>query len=409
MLLARGLHLCRFSGELPEFFTSRTPQCTQQLLGTWQLRHRVVRRRGKPARHSLRKARSCPPGVFLTTPKWGVLEGMVERAQSRAPGVLPSCTLDWTGPAQALSRTGRVAAVRHFELSGLYNVRGFYCLLFSLQLCPLRTPAAVLVESKLSSRALRLDTLRPSLPALTSGGGGDLARKGPSLSAGADHSRTLLKLTRTKAKASGLFDIRRELCGSRQADRRPRSSSLSPPALRSTASRSRDSLSRLRFDELHGLRRLWLQYTENVCGTREASAPVSLKQAISPAAALPRKPPSGVVSETSGRATGETVAESSAEQAQADPSSRQKQPGNGNGRKQRAYDRCTILSKCALQGAQVAVVRARVPGLVGIEGTVVEETQQVRDTYHRRHALRYGSSDLSTSQCLIRHVALRCS
>ncbi|PHJ19728.1 pop4 domain protein [Cystoisospora suis] len=245
-----------------------------------------------------------------------------------------------------------------------------------LELCPLRAPAAALVESKLSSRALRLDTHRSGPCASASLSGGDVEKVSAALNAGADKSKNLLRLSRTKARASGIFDVRGTLSRNERADGKPRSFSVSPTSHQPLGSPSSKLLSRLRFDDLHGLRRLWLQYTENVCGTGEARQPTCLIWATLPAPGLPEKTGRGALvgSGNANQATRETAAKSLPERIQAGQPLRQRQADNG--RRQRAYDRCTVLSKCAFQGAEITVVRARTPGLVGIEGTVVEETQQ---------------------------------
>ncbi|KFH09991.1 putative POP4 domain protein, partial [Toxoplasma gondii MAS] len=304
-----------------------------------------------------------------------------------------------------------------------------------LELCPLQTPAATLVESKLSNRALRLDSLRQKSSEQAVGSASERRSR---------KRREGLKLSRTQAKRLGLFDVSQETGwglsatvqrqrrgqrappgehllafmsqGDKQGDRSltgedkapnadlPRtgesqqtenseqrdktkdppeadgqmedaespfasvtSSPRSPRALASSAPSAErtspfeallaSSFSGLRYEHLEGLHALWLEYISAVCGAREASAPQG-------AEAVRRESREGGASS------------SSFSSALSKKGRKEERKTRDAASWQKAFDRCTVMSKADFHGAKVKVVRSKTPALVGRQGIVVEETQQ---------------------------------
>ncbi|PFH34948.1 hypothetical protein BESB_058350 [Besnoitia besnoiti] len=322
-----------------------------------------------------------------------------------------------------------------------------------LELCPLQTPAATLVETKLSNRALRLDTLRPS-SASSAAASSAAASSAAAASAGplalsAQQRRRLLKLSRTRAKRLGLFDVKKEIdassasaaasrfqrrgmprrapggearfdlraedvareepmgegqrvegdesaegemelegvvmdavggCDAEMSEPTPLEASSSSEGVTYAPSSAQplhperspleallaSSFAGLRFEHFEGLNALWLQYLAVVCGAREALAlPADPREA----AAAPLHPPGPAVAPSSASAAAEAPFLSK-------KARREERKSRDGASWQKAFDRCTGLSKADLHGARVKVVRSKTPGLVGKGGFIVEETQQ---------------------------------
>ncbi|KEP67770.1 UNVERIFIED_CONTAM: hypothetical protein HHA_228720 [Hammondia hammondi] len=305
-----------------------------------------------------------------------------------------------------------------------------------LELCPLQTPAATLVESKLSNRAVRLDSLRhkSSAHAVTSASERKSRKR-----------REGLKLSRTQAKRLGLFDVSQEtgwgLSATVQRQRRGRRAAPGEQlhAYASQGDKRNDGAVTGEDTALstHLPRTGESQQTKNAeqrdkakdpldadvqmedaqppCSSSLTSSPrspvalsssVSSAERTSPFEALLASSFSGLRyehleglhalwleyiaavcgareasalqgAEAAGRESREGGESSSSFSSALSKKARKEERKTRDAASwQKTFDRCTAMSKADFHGAKVKVVRSKTPALVGRQGIVVEETQQ---------------------------------